>query len=215
MKLFVWDYHGVLETGNELAAYAVTNLILKQYNYKERLNKKDALMLYGRKWYEYFEHILPYEDHDRHLELQQAGFDFTSNKSEFIASFVKPNPYSRKVLKEISKNHKKILISNTNPESLTIYLEMAKISDLFPTDEVFAANAHYKNSKDSKKEILKDFLKEQEFEELIIIGDSPSDMDLKEVAGGKTYLYCHPGMKHRDCEADFRITDLRDLLAEV
>lgn len=215
MKLFVWDYHGVLEQGNEISAWKVTNLVLDDFGYAERLSRQDAIKLYGKKWYEYFEHILPSETHERHLELQQAGFDFTSTNFDFVASFIKPNPNADNVLRDIAKKHKQILISNTDPKSLKHYIKVANISSHFAPDVVFAANGHSKDSRESKKIMLKEYLKDKDFDEIIIIGDSPSDMALKEVAGGKTYLYCHPGMVHRTCEADVRITDLRDLLREI
>jgi hypothetical protein len=37
-------------------------------------------------------------------------------------------------------------------------------------------------------------------------------MSLRDVAGGVTYLFAHPGTEFRDCEADFRIRDLRVIL---
>lgn len=215
MKLFVWDYHGVLEQGNEISALHVTNLVLKQFGYAERLSERDAIRLYGSKWFEYFEYVLPEENHEKHLELQQAGFDYTTSNFDFVASFIKPNPNADKVLKEISKNHKQILISNTDPKTLKHYIKIANIDGHFTSDLVFAANGHSKDSKKSKKIILKEYLQGKNFEEIIIIGDSPSDMALKEVAGGKTYLYCHPGMKHRECVADYRITNLNELLVEI
>lgn len=215
MKLFVWDYHGVLEQGNEISAWKVTNLVLEKFGYTEKMSKEDAIKLYGKKWYEYFELILPHETHERHLELQQAGFDFTSTNFNYVASFIKANPNANIVLGEIAKKHTQILISNTDPKSLENYIKIAKIDNNFTPDLVFAANGHSKDSRESKKLILKEYLRDKNFDEIIIIGDSPSDMALKEVAGGKTYLYCHPDMTHRDCEADVKITDLTVLLGEI
>lgn len=215
MKLFVWDFHGVLEQGNELAAWKVTNLVLQDFGYKERLSKKVALQLAGRKWYEYFETALPNEPHEKHLLLQQAGFEFTAHNFEFVATFLKPNPHAKKVIAEISKKHQQVLISNTDPVSLVLYVKSVDIHEYFTSANCFAAKGHRKNSKHLNENILKDFIGDKKFEEIIIIGDSPSDMTLREVAGGKTYLYCHPGMTHRECGADYKITDLRQLLAEI
>lgn len=215
MKLFVWDYHGVLERGNEIAAWKVTNLVLASFGYAEKITKKDALRMYGKKWYEYFEHVLPHATHEHHLELQQAGFDFTSKNADFVASFIQPNPHAQEVVKAIARKHEQILISNTDPTSLVLYLEMAGIHKNFTLENAFAANGHSKDAKNSKKIILEKYLENKTFDDIIIIGDSPGDMALKDVRGGTAYLYCHPGMIHRECEADFRITDLRDLLREV
>jgi hypothetical protein len=45
-----------------------------------------------------------------------------------------------------------------------------------------------------------------------IVGDSPGDMPLSQVAGGVRYLFAHPGFEFRQCPADFRIRDLRQVL---
>jgi hypothetical protein len=37
-------------------------------------------------------------------------------------------------------------------------------------------------------------------------------MRLRDVAGGVTYLFAHLGTEFSDCEADFRIRDLRAIL---
>ena len=61
MKLFVWDFHGTLEKGNELAVLEISNLILKKHDYKERFLESQCRELYGEKWFEYFEYLLPNE----------------------------------------------------------------------------------------------------------------------------------------------------------
>jgi phosphoglycolate phosphatase-like HAD superfamily hydrolase len=53
------------------------------------------------------------------------------------------------------------------------------------------------------------------YEEIVIIGDSPEDMSLKAVAGGTTYLFAHSGAEFRECSADYRIRDLRQILSHA
>lgn len=38
MKLFVWDFHGFLEKDNEKAVVEITNMVLSQFDYEERLS---------------------------------------------------------------------------------------------------------------------------------------------------------------------------------
>lgn len=215
MKLFVWDYHGVIEQGNEISVWNVTNHILDSFGYDERLLEDDVIRLYGKKWYEYFEHILPNESHERHLELQQAGCDYTQKNLTHIAKFIKPTPYVNDVIESIAKKHDQILISNTDPESLILFMKMVNIQNNFKPGTVFSSNGNTIDSKNSKSYALKKYLENKTFEDIIIIGDSPSDMTLKEVSGGKTYLYTHPWMKHKECISDYKISDLRELLKEI
>jgi len=51
MKLFVWDFHGVLEKDNEKAVVKITNIVLSQSGYSERLNIDDCHRFYGLRWF--------------------------------------------------------------------------------------------------------------------------------------------------------------------
>jgi len=61
MKLFIWDLHGTLEQGNERAAIDMSNQILERFGYRERFSDEDVFKLYGLKWFQYFEYLLPHE----------------------------------------------------------------------------------------------------------------------------------------------------------
>ena len=67
MKLFVWDFHGTLEKDNEGAVFKISNKVLENLGYKERLTKEDNFMLYGRKWSDYFAYLLPKEPEKTHF----------------------------------------------------------------------------------------------------------------------------------------------------
>ena len=60
-KLFVWDYHGTLEKGNDEVVLAYTNMALEEMGYERRLTREENLKLYGILWYKYFEYLLPDE----------------------------------------------------------------------------------------------------------------------------------------------------------
>ena len=101
-------------------------------------------------------------------------------------------------MNEIAKSHQQIVISNTLPQSLQIYLDVINIAPYFPDTHAFGANAHFRDAKRTKVDILKSFLNGKKFDELIFIGDSSKDVELVKVAGGKAYLYSHPGKPFRE-----------------
>ena len=98
-KLFVWDFHGTLEKGNELAALEISNLVMAEHGYYERFTTGDAYTLYGKKWYEYFEYLLPDEAHEVHVKLQHDCFEWPEAEA-IVAKFLKPN--SGKYLQTLS-----------------------------------------------------------------------------------------------------------------
>ena len=218
MKLFVWDYHGVMEKGNENTVTEISNLALEKLGYSQRLTDEDCQKLYGAKWYKYFEFLLPKEPYEIHLELQSLAFEI-SHEESIIRKHIQPNDHIHFVLKEIGKKHQQIVISNTLPKSLQIYLDVINITSFFPETHAFGANAHFKDTKRTKIDILKNFLIGKKFDDIIFIGDSFKDIELVSVAGGKAYLYSHPGKPFReanlpDCQIN-RIRDLREILKEI
>ena len=217
MKLFVWDLHGTLEQGNEDAVVELTNRILEQYGYKKRLTPALGRRLYGLCWYEYFEHLLPSEPHERHLELQAAAFNL-SNSAEgvkIVASYIKPSMNAMKVLKAIQSKHNQIVISKTVPESLPMFLRTLGMLEFFAEGRALAVNQHVRESKRTKVDVLREYLAGGKYKEIIVIGDSESDMHLADAFKAKAYLYAHTGTPFRSTKGHYKINDLAELLPEV
>lgn len=216
MKLFVWDFHGVLEEGNERAAIDISNDVLQRNGYKQQFSYDDIELLYGRKWYEYFEHLLPELDHDEHFRLQTECVAYQTGV-DIISRHIKPTRYAMDVLSEVAVKHQQILISNTQPESLQMFVDLVGMQDHFADDRLIAADSHRKRSKISKNQLLAEYLADKDFDRIVIIGDSPGDVALAEVKPeiSVTYQYVHPYRTFRECEPDYRIQDLREVLREV
>jgi phosphoglycolate phosphatase-like HAD superfamily hydrolase len=215
MKLFVWDFHGVLEKDNDLAVLDISNQVLAQAGYDERLCEEDNKEYYGLKWHEYFERLLPDLSKDEHMTLQAACFTFMEDHLDVLARHIKPNDYAIDVLKAIhDAGHDQIILSNTRPKDLLWFVGAVSINPYFQNEKIIGVNAHEKHG--NKQEALKDYLRDKIFDGIIHIGDSESDMELREVAGGTTYYYNHPHIAPEDrVVADHVINDLRQVLREV
>ena len=215
MKLFVWDFHGVLEKDNDLAVFDISNQVLEQTGYSERFSIADVRTFYGLKWYQYFERLLPHLSHDQHLALQAACFKFSEENTHILAQHIKPSDYVHEVLAAIqAAGHDQILISNTRPSDLAWFVRAVHIDPFFPPEKLFGANAHQTHQ--HKKDILRQYLATTNPDGIVIIGDSVSDIELKEVAGGTTYFYNHPHVQSLPTDrADYISADLRDILREL
>ena len=214
-KLFVFDFHGVLEKGNERAVIKTSNAILEKFGYKERFTFEQIDKLYGKKWYQYFEELLPNEPHEKHIELQNACVTFSIKNSEVIADCIELNDNVHFILDKISKVHSQVLISNMEPEALPIFLNSVKITKYFDEGNAIAINAHKRELSKTKGDALREFVKGKKFDSFVFIGDSPQDLEPKKEFGGVTYMYAHPGREFKKCEADYYIRDLRDILKEI
>jgi phosphoglycolate phosphatase-like HAD superfamily hydrolase len=215
MKIFVWDFHGVLEKGTENAVFEISNLILKEFGYSQRLTRKDCDHLYGLKWHEYFRYLLPDQPPEIHLQLQEACFSKQQLHPHLVAQHLQPNDHAHLVLNKISQKHQQIVISNTQPPALDFFIKAIGLDNYFGPRNSFAIDAHRPTNHRTKHQVLSQYLSRKNFEKLVIIGDSPKDISLSSIAGGTTYLYAHPGRPFKTCPSDYQIRDLRQILKEI
>ncbi len=220
MKLFVWDLHGTMEQGNEVAVIEVLNKVLENHGYPARFGAHHALELYGRKWHEYFAHILPDETPDTHVGLQAASFAYFFSDNDdginIMNKHVKPSNNLKTTLDAIMKEHEQILISNTIPEGMRLFIHMLGLSKHFNETNAFPVDEHMSHVRGAKKDILANYLAVRpKYDDVIVIGDSESDMDLAEAFDARSYLYAHEGTPFRSKKGHYKINDLNDVLREL
>ncbi|MCI0442201.1 HAD hydrolase-like protein [bacterium] len=210
VKLFVWDFHGTLEKGNEQAVLEITNDVLKKFGFARRMTGAESEFLYGRKWNEYFSFLLPGEPEETCRALATACREVARAHPEILTRNIMPNDHAHTVLEAIDGKHIQIAISNTTPTGIDMYLKAVNMKRFFPDGCAFGVVHPSFSGSRTKVEALKEFLNGREFENIVAIGDSAHDM-----IGSVNYLYAHPDRKHRDCEAHYRINDLREVLKEL
>lgn len=214
MKLFVWDMNGVLEWGCDRVTIDISNQVLAEFGYAQRFDYAHSHSLYGRRWSEYFAHLMPEEPPGLHLELQDACFALSAAQPQLMRRWMKPTPHVAAVLRDIAAaGHEQIVISNTRQATLDVTLAMLGLTGFFAPGRAFAVDQGGGQAPVAKADLLAAYLSGRPpFSDLVIVGDSPGDMLLSRVAGGVTYLFAHPDIEFRTCAADFRIRDLRQLL---
>jgi phosphoglycolate phosphatase-like HAD superfamily hydrolase len=214
-KLFVWDFHGVLEKDNEKAVIEISNQVLADSGYAERFTEEDNEKFYGLKWYQYFEQLLPRLTSEECLGLQAKCFELAEKRLDILAKYIKPNDYVIDVLAAIAaRKQQQIVVSNSRQADLIWFLKSIGIDGFFDDKHVLGINAHQKHS--SKRDALEAYLQGKHFDQIVVIGDSVADMQLGKAVGGTTYYYKHPHRIHDDTKhADHTINDLREVLHEL
>ena len=213
MKLFIWDFHGTLEKGTERAVHEITNRILAERGYEERLDDRLTHELYGKKWYEYFMRLLPYESEETCIGLQEQCITFDEEHPKIIWSTVRANDHAMDVLTKIKECHDQVVISNTRHARLGEFLRATKLDTFFPQGKHFGLDSHRPEGRRMKKDVADEYVSHGEFDKVVVIGDSPQDMIPLE--NSVKYLYAHPEKAFRECDADYRIHDLREVLREI
>jgi len=89
------------------------------------------------------------------------------------------------------------------------------MNHIFNASKAFATNSYKKQTKLTKIEILKDYLKDKNFDQVITIGDTHIDVEMGQAVGAITYLYAHPGRKFHPANPRYKIRDLRKVLKEM
>jgi phosphoglycolate phosphatase-like HAD superfamily hydrolase len=215
MKLFVWDFHGVLEKDNDLDVLYLSNIVLKNNGHSKRFSLSEANQLSGLKWYEYFEYLLPELSHEEHLRLQADCLDYQRKNRETVHKYLKPNNYADHVLGKIKKaGHDQLLISNTNLLDLVWFVERVGLRKYFDNDRLVGINSHQRKS--NKNDAFREFLQGKEYDRIVVIGDSQKDIDLKLVGGGTAYYFKRPNRESGSINgADFKIDNLKEVLKEI
>lgn len=216
MKLFVWDFHGTLEQGNERAVVDISNAVLANFWHAERFTECDMERLYGLRWIKYFEDLLPAAPAEEHQRLQRACFELSGKRWDMVCQRIKPAPYAHEVLSAVAASqHEQILISNTQPNSLPKFLDAVNMAHYF-RGRALAAGMHFNgDGGKTKEQILAEYLDEKSYDTVVCIGDSTQDIGLVKVTPGISYLYAHPWRKFKECDTDYKINDLRDVLREI
>ncbi|TSC64102.1 MAG: hypothetical protein G01um1014106_274 [Parcubacteria group bacterium Gr01-1014_106] len=214
-KLFVWDFHGVLERGTEHAVFEITNAVLARCGYGERLAVEDNEHLYGRKWYEYFAHALPHEPPEKHLMLQRLAFEFSDAHPRVVGRHLSATEYAEEVLAKVAARHEQILLSNSRPGALRQFLQSVGLLHFFNDGTLHGLDGHRPDQARSKPDALAEYIRNKSFKDVIVIGDSLKDIELALAYNGVSYLYRHPGRSHPPSSATYKISDLREVLREV
>lgn len=219
-RLFVWDYHGVLERGNELALMKISNHALAQEGYAPRLTLDDVRQLYGERWHVFFAHALPGEPPATHQKLVDTALRYDLAHPEIRKKHIKSTLYGHGVLTAIGHVHQQVLISNCH--DITVFLTLTAMDRYFPEGQRFSTGAT--RPAKTKQRLLDEYLAATakskpglRYERVVFIGDRPEDLTLQQTMtpDERRILYTHPGLEPKPSAADRTIHDLRELLDEL
>jgi phosphoglycolate phosphatase-like HAD superfamily hydrolase len=199
-----------METGNDEAVREYTNAILKKNSYARRLTVREAALLTGRPWWEYFSHLLPDESRSAWRSLEKECVEMVAARPDIVARHIKPNYCVHEVLQKIAgAGHDQIIISNSHPEAIPMFLDTISIRDFFPDGKAFGIATN--GTMRTKKQALDDFVQGKPYSAIVAIGDNSFDM-----IGTVNYLYAHDGREHKACDIPhIKIRSLSTVLREI
>jgi len=169
-NLFVWDFHGVLEIGNEFAVQEVANRVLSEFGIERRATVEECRMMYGKKWADYYRFYNPDTSEETIHRMVEKAVEISVGE-KIALKYIKQTEYAQFVLDEIERRyHTNLLMSNSSEEAIMFFLEAVGLQDYF--DIVFAADARRNEyNMDSKAAFLENFLKKHPFDKVVVIDD--------------------------------------------
>lgn len=224
MKLFVWDFHGVLEEGNIAALVEFANLTLASFGIDRKISNIEATKWYGQSWYDYFKNAYPAGNDKLFRAMVKKVLAIQNRHWEVVQKTIKPREHAMDVFSTIGrKKHQNVLLSNTHPKRIRKFTDELKMTDCF--ERILGINIHNRSRtqlklEEIKAEVLKRYLKNKQFEAVVAIGDKEHDVLAGKLCGATTYLFLAPELytkplKSSETAADFIISDLRKVLKEI
>ncbi len=219
--LFVWDFHGVLEKGNEYAVQEFCNLVFKELGYNRRLNIEETRNWYGLSWFDYFKLSTPDANEEVWNKMVDKVLSFQKKGWGIVQKHLQPRDFAKEVLSEIqTSGHENILLSNTRPEHIQSFTDMVGVTDFFnkiigiDTDNNSQVGKGYVNI---KSQVLSKYLDNKTFQKIVVIGDRDVDIKAGVDNNAITYLFQSPDftIKQIDTSPNYKISNLKDVLQEL
>lgn len=214
-KLFAWDLHGVLETGNKRNVLETCRKVLEEFGIRREICMEEVSSLYGLSYLEYFRHLIPGASEEEIHRMNRRSLEIAEENARKHA---RPTPHAKKVLEKIKKSgHENVVFSNSRPEHIELFLQIIGLEELVD-DYVGVPKKHERNGfciKSYKGKQIRRYSVENGFSEIVVIGDRETDISAGKEAGARTYLYTDRSDGCGETEADRVIDDLREVLKEI
>ena len=117
------------------------------------------------------------------------------------------------------KNHYNIIFSNTPHEILYEFIHFLNFNNLI---KEYIGYDSINNIRLNKKDMIKTLINNYDYDKLIVVGDTDTDMLAGKYHRAKTYLFLCPSIyseyefnKITNQNADFKINDLKQVLREL
>ncbi len=216
--LFVWDFHGTLETGNVRAVQELVNMAAEYVGESRRMSLEEAVELYGLSWIDYFRFVHPSGNQQAWLQMKT----FVSRPArEIVPRHIKSAPHAQAVLSKIkSAGSTNVIMSNTAPDALRWFVKLVALDQYI--DDYIGLDMHSEPRQKTeiqqlKAQALQSYIKSNHHGTIIKIGDRESDIQAGQAVGATTYYVRNQFNKEHvlQIRPDYEISDLRDILQEI
>jgi phosphoglycolate phosphatase-like HAD superfamily hydrolase len=227
-NLYVWDFHGTLEKGNEHAVREICQAVLEQYGYYRKVTLDEVLYLYGNSWGNYFKALVPSLADETIRQMVESAIQMSQ---KLTGKYMRPMDHSLDTLLLLKvKGHTNAIVSNCRQHRITAFCESTGVSPLVAAaigmsgdavmleKDVVKTKASYimklANGSETSEVSRRGNPKAscgRKFDRVFMIGDKETDIDAGLLAGAQTVLFDRrkTGV---ETKAHHTISDLREVL---
>lgn len=216
-KIFIWDFHGVLEKNNDLAIKKIYNQTIKAFGFNKKVSLKEITEIRGLSLFNGFSVLVGIKNKHKLLKMVKMARNLSKTIS---AKYLKPMDYAKYVLSIIKKSgHCNIVVSNSRQDRIEDFLKIVKLKHLVDCIIGINGQSEINNlslAKQKAKAII-DYIGKNKFQNKTVIGDSEDDMKAGFMVGAKTYLFIDSNNVSdvKNIKTHYVISDLRNVLMEL
>ena len=189
-----------------------------QIKYEATIELEEVRRLFGISVLDYLKHFFPELSEKEILALRKKIR--TKQNREHIKKYIKAAPYAHDVLSKIKKtDHRNIVVSTSSKPHIRRFLRVVDLEKYF--DRIFGIDRHSFDGEfdiaSEKAKAIESYAKKCRItkKDIVVIGDRPGDVNAGILLGAKTYQYINPDYPDIKTDADFKISDLREVLREI
>ena len=211
-----WDFHGVLEKGNDLAVQAICQAVLLERDISTPVDIALIRQLYGLRWVDYFSTLLPAASTEDHWTCVARAQVISSQITD---QFLQPNDFASDVLSFLQEQGAhQLIVSNSHPDRITSFVHHVGLTGYF--SHIVGIDKHNKVSPfdiiAAKAAEVKTFAAQRDATKIFFIGDREEDVLAGCACNATTILYRGPLSGHPGpTVADHTVVDLREILALI
>lgn len=193
-KIFIWDFHGTLETGTVSILTEIANTLIRENGGLKEHTPTEFARIPNFSWNTFFQEHLPHYSKDEIDAVVQDAY----NKNKFghlMDKYSRPNEGAIEILTHIkSQNGTNIVVSNSRQDKLEYYLTHVGVMPMI--DEYYGVDDGSILSRQDvlkrKTETLKRIINERNDTGIYGVGDTDTDFQAAEAAGVDLFFWLLP-----------------------
>lgn len=214
-KLFIWDFHGTLETGTLDILTGIANTLLQENGANKKYSAQEFAELESFSWRTFFTSNFPNLAPEQISAIAEVAYNEKRFK-ELIERHSRPNTGTLNLLKRIKEDGGiNIIVSNSRQDKLGIYISQIGVEHL--VDDYYGVDdGTIKSDQDALKkkvDVIRSILHAHQGYEVYITGDAEMDFIAARLVPVTGIFWIMPPERHKEVSPNISSQQLRCIVS--